>query len=65
MRNFIVLTFSAILALFVTNVFAAGDIGVIEKQPLNVSAIIMFFIFVAATLGITYWAAQRTKTAKA
>jgi cation/acetate symporter len=64
MRNFIVLTFSAILALFVTNVFAAGDIGVIEKQPLNVSAIIMFFIFVAATLGITYWAAQRTKTAK-
>ena len=24
----------------------------------------MFLVFVAATLGITYWAAQRTKTAK-
>ncbi len=28
------------------------------------SAIIMFLIFVGATLGITYWAAKRTKTAK-
>lgn len=31
---------------------------------MNVAAILMFLIFVAATLGITYWAAQRTKTAK-
>lgn len=38
--------------------------GVVEKQPLNMSAIIMFLIFVTATLGITYWAAKRTKTAK-
>lgn len=38
--------------------------GAVEKQPLNMSAIIMFLIFVAATLGITYWAAKRTKTAK-
>ncbi len=44
---------------------AAGAIeGEIEKQPLNVSAIIMFLIFVTGTLGITYWAAKRTKTAK-
>ncbi len=28
----------------------------------NMPAIIMFFIFVAATLGITYWAAQRNKS---
>ncbi len=34
-----------------------------QQQPLNVHAIVMFFIFVAATLGITYWAAKRTKTA--
>jgi hypothetical protein len=34
-----------------------------EKQALNIHAIVMFFIFVMMTLGITYWAAQRTKTA--
>ncbi len=46
-------------------VFASGTIdGVIEKQALNVSAIVMFVIFVGATLGITYWAAKRTKSAK-
>ncbi|MDD4883005.1 cation acetate symporter [Sulfuricurvum sp.] len=38
--------------------------GAVEKQPLNMSAITMFIIFVGATLGITYWAAKRTKTAK-
>jgi cation/acetate symporter len=47
-------------------VFAAGGTleGVVEKQPLNIAAIVMFFLFVAGTLFITYWAAQRTKTAK-
>ena len=34
------------------------------SESVNVTAISMFFIFVAATLGITYWAARRTKTAK-
>jgi cation/acetate symporter len=44
---------------------AAGALtGEVEKQPLNISAIIMFLVFVGATLGITYWAAKRTKTAK-
>ncbi len=44
---------------------AAGAIeGEVQKQSLNVAAIVMFFIFVAATLGITYWSARRTKTAK-
>ena len=38
--------------------------GAVEAQPLNVSAIVMFLIFVGGTLGITYWAAKRTKTAK-
>ncbi|MDG4552443.1 MAG: cation acetate symporter [Candidatus Contendobacter sp.] len=42
---------------------AAPDVGQAQKQALNVHAIVMFFIFVLATLGITYWAAQRTKTA--
>jgi len=42
---------------------AAPDVGAAQKQALNIHAIVMFFIFVLATLGITYWAAQRTKTA--
>ncbi len=46
-------------------VFASGTIdGEIQKQALNVSAIVMFVIFVGATLGVTYWAAKRTKSAK-
>ncbi|MBU0721499.1 cation acetate symporter [bacterium] len=45
--------------------FAAGAIeGEIAKQDLNMSAIVMFLIFVGGTLGITYWAAKRTKSAK-
>jgi cation/acetate symporter len=42
---------------------AAPDVGQAEKQGINVHAIVMFFVFVMATLGITYWAAKRTKTA--
>lgn len=45
-------------------VFGAGEVGQTQKQALNWNAIIMFMIFVGITLGITYWAAQRTKTAK-
>jgi len=44
---------------------AAGAIeGEVVKRPVNVAAIIMFLIFVTGTLGITYWAARRTRTAK-
>lgn len=38
--------------------------GEVKQQPLNVHAIIMFVIFVLLTLGITLWAARRTKSAK-
>ncbi|AOZ11615.1 cation acetate symporter [Pseudomonas lundensis] len=37
--------------------------GEVQKQPLNVSAIIMFVVFVGATLCITYWASKRNKSA--
>ena len=37
--------------------------GPVEKQGVNLTAIAMFLAFVLATLGITYWAASRTKTA--
>jgi quinol-cytochrome oxidoreductase complex cytochrome b subunit len=36
--------------------------GVAEKQPLNVHAIAMLLVFVAMTMGITYWAARRTRS---
>ncbi len=58
------LTILAALSL-ATAAFAAGGVdGPVEKQALNMNAIIMFLIFVGATLGITYWAASKTKTAK-
>lgn len=38
--------------------------GEVTRQPVNVTAITMFLLFVSATLGITYWAAQRTKSTK-
>jgi cation/acetate symporter len=37
--------------------------GEVEKQGVNFWAIVMFFAFVAFTLGITYWAAMQTKSA--
>src|SRR6266516_6208971 len=43
--------------------FAAGAIEGGGRQALNLPAIIMFFIFVAATLWITKWAASRTRSA--
>ncbi len=64
-RNFLI--WGAFATLFAaTGVFATGGVldGAIEKQSLNVAAIVMFLLFVTATLGITYWAAKRTKTAK-
>lgn len=57
---------TAVLALALVGgvALAAGDMGEVKKQAVNLPAIIMFLVFVAGTLGITYWAAQRTKTAK-
>ncbi|WP_404378783.1 cation acetate symporter [Caenispirillum salinarum] len=44
---------------------AAGALeGEVIQRETNVTAIIMFFIFVVATMGITYWAARQTKSAK-
>lgn len=54
----------SLLMVFAVALFASGDIAGGTKQDLNVPAIIMFFLFVAATLGITYWASKRTKSAK-
>ncbi|QID17104.1 cation acetate symporter [Nitrogeniibacter mangrovi] len=42
---------------------AGGDLGQLEQQATNWTAISMFAVFVIATLFITKWAAGKTKTA--
>ena len=42
---------------------AGGDVGDTAKQSTNWTAIILFVAFVVATLGITKWAASRTRSA--
>ncbi|BBT17985.1 MULTISPECIES: cation acetate symporter [Pseudomonadaceae] len=43
--------------------WAAGAIeGDVQRQPVNVSAIVMFVAFVGFTLCITYWASKRSKS---
>lgn len=46
------------------SVYAAGqDVGQTQQQAINWTAICMFSVFVLLTLGITKWAAARTKSA--
>ncbi|MCW2235768.1 cation acetate symporter [Azospirillum canadense] len=51
-------------ALVPASVYAAAVEGQVQKQATNYEAIVMFLIFVLLTLGITFWAARRTKSAK-
>ncbi|MGL5782211.1 MAG: cation acetate symporter [Plesiomonas shigelloides] len=37
--------------------------GDVQRQPINLSAIVMFLVFVGATLMITYWASKRNRSA--
>ena len=53
----------AILSLIALGLFAAGDATFEGKRDLNIAAIAMFFVFIAGTLGITKWAASKTKSA--
>ncbi|MHC9056721.1 cation/acetate symporter ActP [Pantoea sp. y20] len=54
---------SIFLAIVPASVFAADAItGAVQRQATNYEAIIMFVVFVAATLGITYWASKRTRS---
>jgi len=57
-------TLAAPLLLLAGSAFAQQAAAPAVQKSLNVPAIVMFLIFVAITLGITYWAAQQTKTAK-
>ena len=54
----------ALISIIALSAFAAGDATFeASKRELNIPAIIMFFIFIAGTLGVTYWAAKKTKSA--
>jgi len=64
MRNAISLLAGVSLLVATSTALAAGgDFGQTERQPTNWTAIIMFATFVLATLGITKWAAGRTRSA--
>ena len=62
-KNILIILISSIL--FTVSAVASGAIeGEVEKQALNISAIIMFLLFVTGTLFITYWASKQTKSTK-
>ena len=63
LTSFLPAVSAGLLALVPSLALAAGDLGQTQQQPTNWSAIGMFIVFVGMTLGITYWAARRTKSA--
>ncbi|CAH5028212.1 cation/acetate symporter ActP [Serratia marcescens] len=55
--------FSATSLLLLPGLACAEAIGgEVHRQPLNIQAIVMFILFVGATLYITYWASKRTRS---
>lgn len=42
--------------------YADAITGDVQRQPLNIQAIVMFLLFVGGTLYITYWASKRTRS---
>jgi cation/acetate symporter len=55
---------AAASCLLVGSADAAGPIEAGTAQPTNWNAVLIFLAFVVITLGITYWAAQHTRTTK-
>ncbi len=56
------LVLPVLLGAFAARAMAADALQNVEKQPINITAISMFLVFVVTTLGITYWAASKTKS---
>ena len=54
---------AAAIGLIPTAALAADAITGATRQPFNLTAIVIFFLFVLATLAITYWAAKRSRSA--
>jgi cation/acetate symporter len=63
MRRAVALVPAGLIALLADVAHAAAPAGVTPaKQPLNTTAIVLFLVFVALSLGITWWAARRTRS---
>ncbi|MCC8379353.1 MULTISPECIES: cation/acetate symporter ActP [unclassified Xenorhabdus] len=60
MRKLVLSTIALFSSLYPILTQADAISGNVEKQPLNIQAIIMFLLFVGFTLYITYWASKRT-----
>lgn len=61
--EFLFLCFIGFVTIFSESVYANGSLqGDVIKQPLNVTAVIIFSCFVVVTLLITAWAAKKTQT---
>ncbi|NHB93347.1 cation/acetate symporter ActP [Photorhabdus cinerea] len=58
MKNFWLI----VILLFSNLTWADAISGNVERQPVNIQAIIMFILFVGFTLYITYWASKRTRS---
>ncbi|OSI10880.1 cation acetate symporter [Neisseria zoodegmatis] len=58
------LLITAVALLASGSVWADAFTGEVQKQPLNIAAIVMFLIFVGGTLFITKWAAKQNKSTK-
>lgn len=61
LNRFVLITMAGLLSLPVVAADALS--GQVEQQATNWSAIVMFLIFVALTLGITLWSSRRTRSA--
>ena len=48
--------------LMLPSLASARIAGEVQRQPMNIQAIVMFVLFVGATLYITYWASKRTRS---
>ena len=55
--------FFLILSLFTTFSIYAGNNQHANTNNINITAVIMFLIFISITLAITYWAAKKTRSA--
>ena len=53
--------FSLLFILFILTSFSvyANDSRPINPSEINITAVVMFIIFISITLGITYWAAKK------
>ena len=59
------MNFSLLSILFILTSFSvyANDSQPVNLSEINITAVVMFIIFISITLGITYWAAKKTRSA--